>query len=798
MAPKHGKCQAKKTRGKGKLNLANASISVEEIQTIGVHPSDTSKFLCKLCEAPCNEFAKAKSFQHLIGHSELNPTELKSWVVVKDGYKVANHTEHLMRLETLMPNIEGCEDTHSTSISVVDGEHNHQVSEQACDDMHQCHANHCPTSIGLVQIASFLSQHPLPHGLDSASCFFAAELLIMEAAKLTSLHSSQSVDMTQPHAPHISTSVQSGSPAVIKLQCPGGVVEVVANEVPTPDLTVAGWVHEWKHPRELGVHKQRYDPPHKPCTDELIAFKEFLEGCGTNTSTIKSFVADMRRLFGMFAYTDDPAKPYSWLGIMLASYKQGAMHALLATDLMAPHHHWARHTRHALSWFIKWISNECMQYELDYEKGRLDTLVAVVINQKKKMVNAAKKQSDLALNRHHANIIREVQKDQGFRSRVKESILDAMYHLKYVCGMCTDKGYVDARSRHLINICLAFLIYFNSFGGRPGEWKSMLSAAVWTMLNGSLDYIECPEHKTAMVYGSLGKHCPDGTKEGFKHVLCLPADSPPSHLLLTTHGTPGVNISKCLKCACDVFFNGKYTMTPTIARKYFHVESVNVAKRDEVLRMLKRVDAHTEAVAEGVYCCNHPETDAMYGSFLYEAVLGKPVGWPSELPHDFRLKHLHKFEVPANGAEDDEDAEDLGGDDTEFMIKLPLNLFMAIQDAPPAAAAPDMMDSDDMLAIQDAPNCAHAQERKRLKRGRQSAFSEAEQSWILVECAKFLDIPQLVPGGSVPPNACLRHIIWHGTSANGPLAHVLSSYNASQQLDKVRGVAQAAVRVVDK
>lgn len=203
--------------------------------------------------------------------------------------------------------------------------------------------------------------------------------------------------------------------------------------------------------------------------------------------------------------------------------------------------------------------------------------------------------------------------------------------------------------------------------------------------------------------------------------------------------------------------------------------------------MLKRVDAHSADIAEGVYTCNHPETDAEYGKFLYEAVLGEHVQWPSSTPPEFIPKQFGNFKEDEEGNDDgydDDQAEE------EFELLLPLGMVEAIRDIDYEHQHAPLHDKDDAQAGNVAVDEVVKQ------KGKPSKFKPEHKAWILDQCKKWNGNIEMKPGMSPPPNVELREIIKRGFGNDGPLSEPLADLDDKQKLDKVRAVAQAACKPV--
>jgi len=94
------------------------------------------------------------------------------------------------------------------------------------------------------------------------------------------------------------------------------------------------------------------------------------------------------------------------------------------------------------------------------------------------------------------------------------------------------------------------------------------------------------------------------------------------------------------------------------------------------LDLLSNVDAHSAEVVKKVYCTTTSGDDAKLGKYLYEALFGKPVMWPSEealeatgtavgsLPDAWQLV---EFQAAAQGDSGEEEEEDFALNEADLL-----------------------------------------------------------------------------------------------------------------------------------
>jgi hypothetical protein len=101
--------------------------------------------------------------------------------------------------------------------------------------------------------------------------------------------------------------------------------------------------------------------------------------------------------------------------------------------------------------------------------------------------------------------------------------------------------------RHAANTAMMGLIFMNSYAGRPGEWASLTRAKVEECLSSGQSFVAMDDHKTAVEYGTLGRHVSAGNAilqwANFSTSIQQPmSDSSPRH---------GVNPRRSCRPTCS-------------------------------------------------------------------------------------------------------------------------------------------------------------------------------------------------------------------------------------------------------
>ena len=177
------------------------------------------------------------------------------------------------------------------------------------------------------------------------------------------------------------------------------------------------------------------------------------------------------------------------------------------------------------------------------------------------------------------------------------------------------------KSRHHLTSAVVGVIHLNGFAGRSGEWQLMLHADVDTSFESGLDFLECPNHKTAIHYGELAKWIAPGTKTCIERYNTVPDKNTD---LFLDGNIPGKSF--CVQSSLLIFSNdfmkGFQPLGSNLVRKNYHNVMEELTQQGKAMDLLCRIDGHKTSTGLKVYCTKSPQKDATLGKRLFKFLVG--------------------------------------------------------------------------------------------------------------------------------------------------------------------------------
>jgi hypothetical protein len=214
---------------------------------------------------------------------------------------------------------------------------------------------------------------------------------------------------------------------------------------------------------------------------------------------------------------------------------------------------------------------------------------------------------------------------------VQAAVREAMLYIGRLAMDMEGHQQLTTSQRSAATTALVGIIHYNSFAGRVGEWQHMLKEHVKSQIEKGLNYLECePDHyKTGDCYGYLAKYIPPGTVEAFKAYLKLPGHDSPRFLKPLGTEQDTASVSKYLKKFGSLYMQLTDPPNSNLIRKQYHTLLLRYSMQGKVMKLLSKVDAHSERVAKQIYCTMTLADDAELGKMLHEFLFGEPVEWPT-------------------------------------------------------------------------------------------------------------------------------------------------------------------------
>jgi hypothetical protein len=383
---------------------------------------------------------------------------------------------------------------------------------------------------------------------------------------------------------------------------------------------------------------------------------------------------------------------------------------------------------------------------------------------------------------------------------IKDIVRKMMVSLHNLVEYASNLGVTSHHIRGAANTHLVGILWWNCFAGRSGDWQKLKAAHVVSQLvTKGLDFIEFTEYKTAKFYGDLGKWVPAGTVAAILKYMQLPGDDAgDSGKFLRAARGAEVPIATCLKRVGLLYSPDYQAPGVNLIRKLFHTKLMDMTNNDEIIKLISRVDRHSEGVAARVYVTKDPEGDAKLGELLFKAVLGEPVPWPSEgelragsVADDLLVAQAWRIEkMPEFDEVDDIPEVEIFNSETTLQ-PIPLH-DMGGAAASGDSILPYTMDADAVLGPEEQDAAGGEGEGEgeaeivvrepETKRGRKTIFTPEQKKWII-------DSHRSVYGAAatnVAPNIFLREILKEGLDS-GALPPEATT-------DKVRNVIRGACR----
>ena len=277
---------------------------------------------------------------------------------------------------------------------------------------------------------------------------------------------------------------------------------------------------------------------------------------------------------------------------------------------------------------------------------------------------------------------------------IKKVVQQAMVDLEYIVARYTgDKAQLAAMNKLLIGI-----IQYNEYAGRTKEWAILSAAHVKAQFDKGKHILICQEHKTAEIYGDVGKYLSPGTKKAMEvyDSAFQGEHARKDDLFFQPCSGKHINISYYLRRFGEEGFPDiPEALNSNLLRKKLTSTIDKHAKRNQCFQMMKAYDKHGEATMKRTYVCESAEEDAEYGEYMFKEVYGEPVPWPTEEEMQQLMRKLVEDVVPAKEdeeqAEEDEKVEEEGGEEAESEAGTPTP-----SDNSEPAAAEDMITEADV------------------------------------------------------------------------------------------------------
>ena len=438
-----------------------------------------------------------------------------------------------------------------------------------------------------------------------------------------------------------------------------------------PTITIKEWVLEWMPPWTTTPKVIRMPKDIKERVDaeqthvDLSELVKYLKREDYNQNTIDDHIRGATRLLNCVNVPDGT----SICELLLAMHRQNIIMDLYELPFFNLRFQWSKQFAWTLSALIKCAQRQCIRMEPPAtEANRLLTIfeedtvekISVRVSKQGSVQRRGRKRLDA----------KRIQL-MPFVDILKAAIFAAMCDLKYLLTSNAFTGWSPEHYLAATGAIIVGIIYFNGFGGRSKEWQLMKKLDLQEQLNSHDNYIICPEHKTATTYGDLAKWIASGTRAAMLLYVTCVFHTSEFFLSAARDPTQMTSVAKLLKRFCVIYLPNYPVMNVNLIRKHFHTALLRRRNREDMWKLLSKVDAHSVPMAQQVYTCTTEEDDVQLAEILYRSVWGEPVEWPTDNIHSIgsmsdRLAIHRDVTVALNNIEEDE-WRALDNDDNELV-----------------------------------------------------------------------------------------------------------------------------------
>ena len=458
----------------------------------------------------------------------------------------------------------------------------------------------------------------------SSTAIAAAELAdITRSAQPTT--SASSLAAPDPNIALLAQVIQTQSELMAR-SFEGHSTATSVEAIPVPKVAIKTWIEEWVEPPSW-ADKRRHDCPVKDKRKDrpdLIDLQQHFVAVNMDEATVNKRMAGIRRFFDMIEWDDTSA---SHAGILLGMYQENLFQRLFSLPIMSPNYKWGYEIAMAISDYAQLLAIACGKHKQLDEKRQLEQILPEALwYYKQKCLGVAKSR------RHEKNEKDgEILESDEFAdvAALKKAVKQAMLDINELCEMAARGETLTSSMLHAANSALMIIIYLNGFAGRSGEWEAATSAYILECLAKHKFYIRCKTHKTAKVYGEVGKGLNPGTITAIQKYLAIPGKKTDKFLEPSREGVVAT-VHSCLKTGSALYLQGHHAIKVNLIRKMYHTKWLEISRTPEVMKILEVADKHSRQVAFNIYCCKTAKRDAEYGLELYKGIFGEPVAWPNE------------------------------------------------------------------------------------------------------------------------------------------------------------------------
>jgi len=659
------------------LASKESTVSVAEQGYVKLIKDKTNQFLCIGCATP-SVISFCSCEKHFMKSHGVRPETVKTFICFKLGQAVKN--KNFARQAALYKVLQ-----HAVPEEMLGGGAVKQepiVKHEPDAETPKCNS---------ADEESPVKADGLQHGDKTATLL--ATLVDKLMAKSGSSGSEES-----PAKPNAAPSIEVELPVV-----------TISEE---PILANGKTIKSWEHP--AGEKAMRVTCPlnggklYKTFSFDFEEFQKWLPRHTKvkNAISIGATCGNLERLFQLLTFPHDTDPK----GLLCQCLAGNIITELRELPIMSKIYSWPKTIMSALDHYIQFLAMKCNQARPRQTETRLTLLQLseeVVQGFKGEDTDQRAKQGSAKKRRDTERLTNQWPSTELIKNAVKQAMVD----LAYVVGMYAG----DPKELALMNKLIVGITHYNEFAGRSHEWAILSASHCQTQFRDGKHVLVCQEHKTAQVYGDVGKYLSPGTLQAMKiYDSAFQGDHPrTSDLFFQPCGGKHVSISYYLRKFGQDNFPGLPAPNSNLLRKQFASVTDRHAKQNKCFQMMEAYDKHGAQTQKKSYICTSAEQDAEYGQYIFKEVYGDPVAWPTPEEMKAMTRKVCFEDVagqeacsevdeqdPSEGdecesddvssagpGEDSSEKEDVGADGANSTIDLPVGLLEAEQADAEAAVA---------------------------------------------------------------------------------------------------------------
>ena len=339
-------------------------------------------------------------------------------------------------------------------------------------------------------------------------------------------------------------------------------------------------------------------------------------------TTVHYIMLAINRFFNLF---DINGENIDFIGILVALHEDETLINAIETELLDPARSWSNKIASALNHLCNYGISVCKRKRFTEARNSIEQLQEHVVIPYKNRCHDLQHEAGKKMAREMGERLDNLAKYEDFIVAVKK----AMIALHLLSEDTKDGKELTEEQKVAANIFIIGIIYHNGFAGRSGEWKRAKKQHFFDQIEKGLEYIICPDHKTARYWGELAKYLFPGTVEALKVYLALPGKLTDLLLEPVREGTVSADVVRSLKAFGADFLPGFERPACNMIRKKYSSEYIQKTREGEFIKLLEKGDAHGSGVILDTYAITTAKNDATVGKKIHLMVFGDAVPWPS-------------------------------------------------------------------------------------------------------------------------------------------------------------------------